>query len=107
VIASHPVSVLTKKGAVALFLLIIIRNGNFPRLSGISLPITPILQIENKHLASQGFFVFFVNLLKASFQRFPQEQKLPYGGVCFLLDCGAGRTIIEPPGGGPAKTYKL
>jgi hypothetical protein len=46
-------------------------------------PLYPVLQIENKHLASQGSFHFFLDLMKTSFQRSRQKQKPPCGGVCF------------------------
>ena len=64
-------------------------GGTSPPQGGSVIPWAPVLQIENKHLASQGSFCFFENLMKTSFQRFPQKQKTPLMGVfvfCLIVE---------------------
>jgi len=71
-------------------------------------PLAPVLQIENNHLASQGFFCFFRLPFESKLSTVGSQIKNPLnGGDCFLLDRGGKRTIIEPPGRGYAEAYHL
>jgi len=59
-------------------------------------PLAPVLQIENKHHAAHDFLLL-QKPFKNKFSTVFSKQKPPCGGVCFLLDRGAGgsRTRVQ------------